>query len=123
MPYLTTNLRPNLNTAFLRRLRFVIDFPRPDAAMRAALWRRAFPERAPLDPDLDLEMLADGLELTGGSIQNAALRAAYLAASDSSPIGLRHVVYACRRELLKLGQLSAERDLAVLAASMSGGGP
>jgi hypothetical protein len=119
---LTTNLRPNLDTAFLRRLRFVVDFPRPDAAMRAALWRRAFPERAPLDPDLDLEMLAEGLELTGGSIQNAALRAAYLAASDSSPIGLRHVVYACRRELLKLGQLSAERDLAVLAASMSGGG-
>jgi SpoVK/Ycf46/Vps4 family AAA+-type ATPase len=113
---LTTNLKPNLDTAFLRRLRFVIDFPQPDAALRAEIWRRAFPARAPLDPDLDLDLLAERLELTGGSIQSAALRAAYLAAGEDTPIAMRHVVYACRRELLKLGQLSAERGLAVLAA-------
>ncbi|MBD0273513.1 MAG: ATP-binding protein, partial [Acetobacteraceae bacterium] len=120
---LTTNLKPNLDTAFLRRLRFVVDFPRPDAALRAEIWRRAFPPRAPLDPDLDLDVLADSLDLTGGSIQSAALRAAYLAAGEDRPIAMRHLAYACRRELLKLGQLSAERELAALAAAWTDGPP
>ena len=117
---LTTNLRPNLDPAFLRRLRFVVDFPRPDAALRAALWEQAFPPLAPLDADLDLELLAERLDLTGGAIQGAALRAAYLAAAEACPIGMRHIVYACRRELLKVGQLSAERDLAALALTIAG---
>jgi hypothetical protein len=115
---LTTNLRPNLDTAFLRRLQFVIDFPRPDAALRAEIWRRAFPPLAPLAADLDRDLLAERLDLTGGSIQAAALRAAYLAAGEGQPIGMRHVVYACRCELLKHGQLSAERDLAAFAARL-----
>jgi hypothetical protein len=116
---LTTNLRPNLDTGFLRRLQFVIDFPRPDAALRSEIWRRAFPPRAPLEADLDLDLLAERLDLTGGSIQAAALRAAYLAAGEGRSIAMRHVVYACRRELLKHGQLSAERELAALAAQLA----
>ena len=119
---LTTNLKPNLDTAFLRRLHFVIDFPKPGADLRAAIWRRAFPAEAPLDPDLDLDSPGGPAGAHGGHIQSAALRAAYLAAGEGCSIAMRHVVYACRRELLKLGQFSAERELARAPAALAGGG-
>ncbi|SUS04684.1 conserved hypothetical protein [uncultured Defluviicoccus sp.] len=113
---LTTNFKQNLDAGFLRRLRFFIEFPPPEARERELIWRRAFPSAAPLADDIDVGVLARRLAVTGGHIQQIALRAAFAAATERSPIVMRHVVQATRHELTKLGMLNAERSLAGLAA-------
>jgi hypothetical protein len=115
---LTSNLRQNIDAAFLRRLRFVIDFPKPDVAAREAIWRQCLPPSAPLAPGVNLGFLARRLDLTGGSISQITLRAAFAAAREGcARIEFRHLIDATRSELLKNGMTNAERDLAVLAAS------
>jgi ATPase family associated with various cellular activities (AAA) len=115
---LTTNLKQNIDDAFLRRLRFIVDFPVPDAARREAIWRRAFPDRAPLADDIDFGFLGRRLQLTGGTIQQVALHAAFAAAVDDDAIGMHHVVAATRRELDKLGMFDAGRALEGRAAQV-----
>jgi hypothetical protein len=115
---LTTNLKQNIDPAFLRRLRFVVDFPMPDAEQREKIWKRAFPDSAPLADDVDFRFLARRLTLTGGSIQQIAIRAAFAAVGDKpeqSVITMQHIVRATRQELLKLGMLGAEQTLAEMA--------
>ncbi|RPF29005.1 AAA family ATPase [Georgenia muralis] len=107
---LTTNLKANIDGAFLRRLRFVVDFAVPTAAERARIWHKAFPPAAPLD-GLDVAAVASRLPISGGSIQSIALHAAFLAAPGGGPIGLDHVRTATRRELRKTGLLAAEKTL------------
>jgi hypothetical protein len=68
------------------------------------------PAEAPLDSAVDLEFLASNFKLSGGHIRNIALTAGFLAAQDSAPIGMRHLVRATRREYQKLGKLIAESD-------------
>jgi SpoVK/Ycf46/Vps4 family AAA+-type ATPase len=106
---LATNLRHNLDEAFLRRLQYCVEFPQPSAGDRRALWRKVWPATAPLAADLDLEFVAQHLELTGGQIRNIALKAAYLAAGDGAEIGMRHLIAAIRREHQKLGRLTVDR--------------
>jgi hypothetical protein len=118
---LTTNLKQNIDPAFLRRLRFVIDFQMPDADCREQIWKRAFPPQAPLAPDVDFKLLARRVTLAGGNIQQIAIRAAFAAASESpadenAPITMQHIVRATRQELLKLGMLNAELGLAEIAS-------
>jgi hypothetical protein len=100
---LTTNLPQQLDPAFARRFQVVLDFPRPDTAARALLWKMHFPPRAPLSPDLNMHELGACCELTGAQIRNAALHAAYLAAAAGSPISLEHVASAVHTELGKSG--------------------
>ena len=113
---LTSNLKQNIDEAFLRRLRFVVDFPLPGADERRAIWRRSFPAEAPLADDVDLAFLARRLKLTGGTIQQIALHAAFAAATNGDPIRMQHVVAATRRELLKLGMLNMGKALEEQAA-------
>ena len=114
---LTTNFKQNIDDAFVRRLRFVVEFALPDAAERHRIWRKAFPKGAPLARDVDVARLAGGLQIPGGSIQNIALHAAFLAAGDGGPIDAAHLLAATRRELVKIGMLTAERSLDELAAT------
>jgi hypothetical protein len=97
---LTTNMRAALDEAFLRRLRFVIEFPFPDASQRAEIWRRVFPAQAPTD-GLDAGVLAR-LDIAGGSIRNVAVGAAFLAADAGSAVRMEHVVAAAVTEYAKL---------------------
>jgi hypothetical protein len=99
---LATNREAAVDSAFVRRLRFTIRFEQPDLALRRELWRRAFPPQA-LVADLDWDALAD-IELSGGSIQSAAVAAAYLAAREGVSVGPDHVSRALGRELEKLGR-------------------
>lgn len=101
---LTTNLRTHLDRAFLRRLRFVVQFPVPDQQARAEIWRRTFPPDAPTD-GLDADALAR-LQVSGGSIRSIALAAAFAAADDGGVIGPHHVLHAAQVEYAK-----AERQL------------
>ena len=99
---LATNKQSAVDEAFLRRLRFVVRFELPTTELRQELWRRSFPPEATL-AELDWPALA-AAELAGGSIQSAALSAAYLAARNGGVIGPAHVRHALRREYEKLGK-------------------
>ena len=106
---LTTNLKSSLDKAFQRRLRFTVDFPFPGPQEREAIWRRVFPAHAPTS-GLDFSRLAQ-LNMTGGSIRNIALNAAFLAAGASSPIVMEHVLRAARQEAIKAERPLAEAEI------------
>jgi hypothetical protein len=106
---LTTNLRSNIDNAFLRRIRFLVDFPLPEAAERQRIWRLAFPSGAPLD-GIEVERLAQ-LTVAGGSIKNIALNAAFIAADEGSPIRMGHLQRAARAEYDKLSKPLTEGEL------------
>lgn len=99
---LATNRKGSVDSAFLRRLRFVIDFPFPSVADRQRIWRGVFPDGAELD-GVEYAFLA-GLQLTGGNIRSVAVNAAFLAAGEGRPIGMRHVTHAAAREYTKLSR-------------------
>jgi AAA+ superfamily predicted ATPase len=101
---MTTNLRQNLDASFLRRLRFIIDFPRPDVEAREEIWRRCLPEKSHTLDAASFRQLARKFDLTGGHIRQITLRAAFVAAADNKAIGLVHVGYAANAELAKLGR-------------------
>lgn len=98
---LTTNLRSHIDKAFSRRFQMVVEFPRPDCAARAKLWRKLFPPKAPLAEQVEPLFLARAVNLTGGNIRNVTLHAAYLAAEDNSAIDYHHIAVAVYRELGK----------------------
>jgi hypothetical protein len=106
---LTTNMKDALDPSFLRRLRFVVQFPFPDAGARAQIWRRVFPARTPT-AGLDVERLAR-LQIPGGNIRNIALNAAFLAAEASTPVTMSHVLNAARTEYAKLERTPARAEL------------
>ena len=97
---LTTNLKSSLDKAFQRRLRFIVDFPFPDAAQREAIWSRVFPAQTPTK-DLQPGRLAS-LNMTGGNIRNIALNAAFLAADAGQSVEMRHVLQATQWEAVKI---------------------
>jgi SpoVK/Ycf46/Vps4 family AAA+-type ATPase len=101
---LSTNLRQNIDPAFVRRLEFVIEFDEPAAAERAALWRCHLPANAPLARDVDFKELAALYPIVGGMIRNAAVAAGFLAAAAGTPISRLHLVRAIRREYEKSGK-------------------
>lgn len=97
---LTTNMKKALDPAFMRRIRFVVDFPFPGVPERAEIWRRVIPKETP-SQGLAPERLAQ-LTVAGGSIRNIALSAAFLAADEDCPMQMRHLLAAARTEYLKL---------------------
>ncbi len=93
---LATNRKSALDAAFLRRLRFVLDFPFPDVVARRRMWERAFPTDTPIER-LDFDAIAR-LELSGGSIATVAVNSAFAAAAEEVPVGMVHVATAARAE-------------------------
>ena len=105
---LASNLRKNVDEAFVRRMHFTVEFPLPEYAERLALWERIWPDTAPRAETLDLAFLARQFELSGGHIRNAALAAAFVAAEEDSVITMAHVIAAIRREYQKMGTVILE---------------
>lgn len=105
---LATNMKHALDQAFLRRLRFIVTFPRPNQAERKVIWQGIFPAKAPVD-GLDFRRLAR-FNLSGGDIRNIALNAAFLAAQDQSKITMPLVLAALRTEYRKWGRPVNEAD-------------
>ena len=112
---LTTNLRRYLDSAFARRFQMTIEFPRPDAAARANLWRKLLPPHANYDAQVDPMFLGESLNFTGGQIRNVALHAAFLAAGASESINLHHIACAAWTELAKDGKERLRSSLGALA--------
>lgn len=106
---LTSNLKNVLDPAFLRRLRFVVQFPFPATGERVAIWRRLFPPQTPCE-GLNIERLAQ-LSLPGGNLRNIALNAAFLAASGREPVRMRHLLLAARSECAKLERPLTEAEI------------
>ena len=117
---LATNRKSNIDAAFLRRLRYVLDFPKPGAEERAELWRRLVAELAGdeaarrLSPGLG--RLAESIEVTGAQIKFAVLTALFAARRDNAPVGMPHLLRGLERELIKEGRALSERDRERLGA-------
>ena len=106
---LSTNLRSNIDEAFLRRLDAVIDFPMPDDAHRRQLWDRCL-ATLPQDADVDLDFCAGAFELSGGNIRSIAITAGYRVAADRRPVTMADVIAAVGEEYRKLGRLCLEAE-------------
>lgn len=107
---LTTNMRQNLDAAFLRRLRFIVEFPRPDVDAREKIWRQCLPAGSHQLDDAAFNQLARKIDLTGGHIRQITLRAAFIAAAAGAQINLEHIGNAARAEFNKLGMPPVEID-------------
>ncbi|HEX8475986.1 MAG TPA: AAA family ATPase [Pyrinomonadaceae bacterium] len=107
---LASNFQKNIDDAFTRRIRFIIDFPFPDDAYRYHIWKKVFPEDTPLHADIDFDFLAQKLKLTGGNIRNIALNAAFLAAGNGGHVRMEHIICATKREFQKTGKLCVKAD-------------
>jgi SpoVK/Ycf46/Vps4 family AAA+-type ATPase len=101
---LATNLRQNLDEAFVRRMQFIVEFPFPDEEYRRRIWEAVFPIETPLDLNVDFSVLARVVKMAGGNIKNVALGAAFYAAGDGKVIRMPHLIRAARREHQKLGR-------------------
>jgi AAA+ superfamily predicted ATPase len=101
---LATNLRQNMDDAFIRRLHIVVEFPFPGEDDRRRIWSVIFPPEAPLAPEVDFNRLAREVRLSGGKIRNIAVSAAFQAASANGVIGMSELLEAARREYEKSGQ-------------------
>ncbi len=108
---LATNLRKNMDEAFVRRLHVTVEFPVPGVADRRRIWEQIWPAAMPRDPGLDLDFLARKVEVAGGSIRNIALAGAFLAAADGGVVTMAHLLHATRREYQKMGKVLTAGEL------------
>ena len=108
---LTTNLGTSIDPAFKRRLAFRVHFPIPDEEQREQLWRAHLPASLPTAGDLDLAELAHRYPLTGGSVRNCVVRAAFLAAAEDATLSQDHLLRAVRLEYRAAGKLSESGPL------------
>ena len=107
---LATNMKQNLDEAFVRRMRFIIHFPFPNDDDRERIWQKVFPENAPMGDDVNFRWLSRKLKITGGNIKNISLRAAFLALEKNEPIGMNSLIEAARRENEKIGKVDGLAD-------------
>jgi hypothetical protein len=105
---LTTNLKDSIDTAFLRRIRFLVKFDFPDVKQRQEIWQRVFPKNTPIEK-LDYAKLAR-LNVAGGNIRNIALNAAFIAADAGESVMMKHIRQAATIEYVKLGLTLTDAD-------------
>jgi hypothetical protein len=105
MVILATNLRKNMDDAFVRRLHFTVEFPFPAVTDRRRIWQGLWPADLPRAVDLDLDFMARRFELPGGNIRNIGLAASFLAAADGGTVTMAHLIRATQREYQKMGKV------------------
>lgn len=105
MVIMATNLRSNMDEAFSRRIRFIVEFPFPDVELRSLIWKNHFPKEAPLAGEIDYDYLAKRFQVAGGNIKNIVLNSAFLAADKNEPITMEHILHGVKREFEKIGKL------------------
>jgi AAA+ superfamily predicted ATPase len=118
---LATNLRKNMDDAFVRRMHFIVEFPLPNEQDRRRIWNQIWPDDTPLAPALDLDLMARRFELAGGNIRNIVLAAAFLAADDGQKVDMPHLIHATRREYQKMGKVVTEGEFGKYAGHVRGG--
>jgi ATPase family associated with various cellular activities (AAA)/Winged helix domain, variant len=106
---LATNMRSALDPAFLRRIRFVVNFPFPDFSYREQIWQRVFPPATPVE-SLDASLLAR-VVIPGGNIRNIAMNAAFRAAEEGTAVRMKHLAQAARHEFVKMEKPIPETEI------------
>ena len=104
---LASNMKQNMDEAFVRRMRFIVHFSFPTDEQRELIWRKAFPAAAPLGGDVDFRWLARKLKITGGNIKNISLRSAFLAIDRQGVVDMNCLLEAAKREIEKIGKIFA----------------
>ncbi len=107
---LATNLRQNMDDAFIRRMAYTITFPFPEEEDRMRIWENIWPSETTRAEDIDYNFMAHNFKLAGGNIKNVALAAAFLAAADGHVIRMDHLILATKRELQKMGKVCVASD-------------
>ena len=115
---LATNLRKNLDEAFVRRLQAIVEFPFPDEEYRRQIWKGVFPKETPLADDVNVGLIARKVQLAGGNIKNIALTAAFYAAANGSVVRMAHLIKAAHREHQKLGRSWDETGLSPMTIAV-----
>ena len=113
MSVLATNYKHNIDPAFFRRMKFIVEFQFPDVATRKVLWETTIPKTTPLAEDVDIDFLAQRFEFVGGNIKNCILNAAFLAAADPEAGGevhMQHYLQAIKYEFVKTGKVFTRAD-------------
>ncbi len=110
---LATNYKHNIDPAFFRRMKYIVEFQFPDVDTREMLWRTTIPKSTPLADDVDIRFLAEKFEFVGGNIKNCILNAAFLAAADpeaGGQIHMKHYLNAIKYEFVKVGKVFTKSD-------------
>lgn len=107
---LASNLRANMDDAFVRRMNFVVEFPFPEEEYRERIWHSLLPPELPRGEDVDFRFMARQFKLAGGNIKNVVVAAAFLAAAEERPLVMRHLILATKREYQKLGWMCGKAD-------------
>ncbi len=110
---LATNYKHNIDPAFFRRMKFIVEFQFPDVETRKVLWTTTIPKSTPLAEDVDIDFLAERFEFVGGNIKNCILNAAFLAAADPEAGGevhMKHYLQAIKYEFVKTGKVFTRAD-------------
>ncbi|MBP5165567.1 MAG: ATP-binding protein, partial [Lachnospiraceae bacterium] len=110
---LATNYKHNIDPAFFRRMKYIVEFQFPNPDTREMLWKTTVPKTTPLDEDVDFRFLAEKYEFAGGNIKNCILNAAFLAAADETAAGkvcMRHYLRAIKYEFIKVGKVFTKSD-------------
>lgn len=109
---LATNYKHNIDPAFFRRMKYIVEFQFPDADTREMLWKTTIPKGTPLGEDVDIRFLAEKFEFVGGNIKNCILNAAFLAAADGDgqEVCMKHYLQAIRYEFVKTGKVFTRSD-------------
>lgn len=110
MTILATNLYHNFDTAFVRRITFVVHIDSPNESTRLRLWQHTLPETMPFEKSVDFDFLAENFELSGSNIKAILHTAAYMAGKDDRPIAMADLITALRFELEKLGRIIDSSD-------------
>ncbi len=106
MVLLATNLFKNFDTAFVRRLTYVVRFNKPDEEVRLSLWRTILPGFVKVSPDLDYEFFAEKFDIPGSSIKAILYSAMYMAQAQDRELTNRDIVQAMKYEFEKNGVLN-----------------
>ncbi len=110
---LATNYKHNIDPAFFRRMKYIVEFQFPDVDTREMLWNTTIPKGTPLADDVDVRFLAEKFEFVGGNIKNCILNAAFLAAADPEANGqvhMKHYLLAVKYEFVKVGKVFTRSD-------------
>jgi AAA+ superfamily predicted ATPase len=106
---LATNLRENMDSAFIRRMKYIVDFQMPDKEMREQIWRNGFSEGVPRG-ELDYDFLAKQFELSGGNIKNIILTATFMAAGRNERVEMSHIFESVENEYYKYSKKMTVED-------------
>jgi len=118
---LATNYKHNIDPAFFRRMKYIVEFQFPDPDTREMLWTTTIPKDTPLADDVDIRFLAEKFEFVGGNIKNCILNAAFLAAADPEANGqvhMKHYLLAIKYEFVKVGKVFTKSDFEPYAAEV-----